>query len=166
MYNWLQFIANRYQVQTHAFVFMPNHVHIIIKLYENENGLNKIISNGKRFLAYELTKRLKASCKTDLLERLSAACTEKEKAKGQKHKVFELSFDAKPIFSTAFLHQKIDYIHHNPVMGKWSLCSDFTIYPHSSAAFYHLSKPHEYVAIADYRDFWTDINQIKPVSLF
>jgi REP element-mobilizing transposase RayT len=152
-------------VQTHAFVLMPNHIHLIIKMPDTDEGLNKMISNGKRFMAYELVKKLTASGRTDILDQLSAACTEKEKIKGQKHKVFEPSFDAKPIYSTAFLYQKIDYIHHNPVSGKWSLCNDFTKYPHSSAAFYHSAKPHELVIITDYRDFWADINHMKPVRL-
>jgi hypothetical protein len=36
------------------------------------------------------------------------------------------------------LWQKLDYIHRNPVSGKWNLAPDFTKYPHSSAGFYEL----------------------------
>jgi hypothetical protein len=32
----------------------------------------------------------------------------------------------------------MDYIHRNPVSGKWSLVKDFTTYEHSSASFYEL----------------------------
>jgi hypothetical protein len=39
------------------------------------------------------------------------------------------------------IEQKLDYIHHNPVKGKWKLVDDFTDYHHSSAAFYELGKP-------------------------
>ncbi len=78
----------------------------------------------------------------------------KEKVKGQKHKVFEPSFDAKPVYTADFLYQKLDYIHHNPVSGKWSLCAEFTDYEHSSAVFYELEKPHKYFDINDYRDYW------------
>ncbi len=46
------------------------------------------------------------------------------------------SFDAKPIFTKSFLKQKIDYIHNNPVKGKWRLTDDFIRYEHSSASFY------------------------------
>ena len=53
-----------------------------------------------------------------------------------------------------FLYQKLDYIHHNPVSGKWNLCNEFTDYAHSSAAFYVLNRPHVFVEIADYRDSW------------
>ncbi len=35
------------------------------------------------------------------------------------------SFDAKPIFSEKFLLQKLNYIHYNPVKGKWRLAKDF-----------------------------------------
>ncbi len=62
----------------------------------------------------------------------------REKKKGQLHKVFKDSFDAKPVFSRKFLIQKINYIHHNPVTGKWMLAKNFVEYAHSSASFYEV----------------------------
>ncbi len=62
--------------------------------------------------------------------------TERERKKKQLHKVFKDSFDGKPIFSEKFLLQKLNYIHHNPVSGKWKLAKDFVSYEHSSASFY------------------------------
>ena len=38
----------------------------------------------------------------------------------------------------AFLLQKINYIHNNPVSGKWMLAKDFVAYEHSSASFYEI----------------------------
>lgn len=37
------------------------------------------------------------------------------------------------------LHQKLDYMHANPVSGKWSLVGDPAKYRYSSAGFYVLS---------------------------
>lgn len=162
VYKWIKLIRDKYDVQTHAFVIMPNHVHIIVRTPDIGVDLNRIMSNGKRFMAYELVERLKLANNSIILDRLTSACTDREKAKGQLHRAFEPSFDAKPIFTTAFLYQKIDYIHHNPVSGKWGLCADFTAYPHSSAAFYYLGKPHDVVAIKDYRDFWVDTALVLP----
>lgn len=54
--------------------------------------------------------------------------------------MFQSSFDAKPIFSERFLFQKLDYIHHNPVSGKWNLVADYTDYKHSSAKYYELGE--------------------------
>lgn len=129
---------------------MPNYVHILLHLPNQEVNLNMVISNGKRFMAYDIVKRLQAG-NSPLLEKLSHACTAKEKTKGQLHKVFEPSFDAKPIYTDVFLYQKLDYIHHNPVSGKWSLCREYTDYPHSSASYYVDGAIHEQVVICDYR---------------
>jgi hypothetical protein len=74
---------------------------------------------------------------------LQDALTEREKKKKQLHKVFKDSFDAKVIFSEKFLVKKpawsadrLNYIHHNPVSGKWNPAADFVSYEHSSASFY------------------------------
>lgn len=154
VYKWLKLADTKYQVKTLAFVIMPNHVHLLLYLTDHNVNLNTIISNAKRFMAYDIAKRLNAQNQHEILNLLSSACTEKEKSKGQLHKVFEPSFDAKPVYTIDFLHQKLDYIHFNPVSGKWNLCAEFTDYAHSSAAFYELDLPHPSVDIADYRSYW------------
>ncbi|MDB5158052.1 MAG: hypothetical protein JWR50_2759 [Mucilaginibacter sp.] len=155
VYNWLKLINDKHQIKILAFVIMPNHIHLILYLTDTTVDLNRIIGNAKRFLAYDFTKRLRDSEQHALLNTLALACTEKEKAKGQLHKGFEPSFDAKPIYTDEFLYQKLDYIHHNPVSGKWNLSYEFTDYAHSSAAYYHLDKRHVFVNITDYREYWS-----------
>ena len=115
---------------------MPNHLHCILYFSGEGFDLNKVISNGKRFMAYEIIKRLEENKETALLTTLSESLTEREKKKGQLHKVFKDSFDAKAIFSDKFMIQKLYYIHHNPVSGKWNLADDFIDYEHCSASFY------------------------------
>jgi REP element-mobilizing transposase RayT len=154
IYKWLKLIINKYNIKTTAFVIMPNHVHLLFYLTDQNVNLNTIMSNAKRFMAYELVQRLSQQQNHNLLNILSSACTEKEKAKGQLHKVFESSFDAKPVYTLDFLYQKLDYIHHNPVTGKWNLRNEFIGYPHSSAAFYELNKPHDATDITDFREYW------------
>ena len=73
-----------------------------------------------------------------MLFHLESLVTSREKKKGQLHKVFKDSFDAKPVFSQKFLIQKINYIHYNPVTGKWQLAKSFVEYEHSSASFYEI----------------------------
>jgi putative transposase len=138
VYNWFAVIKQKYNAEVIAFVIMPNHVHCILYFKEAGFNLNSIISNGKRFMAYEIIKRLQQNNQVEVLNSLAAAVSEREKKKGQLHKVFEESFDAKAIFSEPFLQQKINYIHNNPVRGKWNLAADFTKYVHSSASFYEL----------------------------
>ena len=151
IYNWLNLINDKYAIDTTAFVIMPNHVHVILHL-NNLNSLNTIISNGKRFIAYEIIKRLKSQNKNDVIMKLNLACSNQEKKKGQLHKVFEPSFDTKAILTNSFLIQKLDYIHHNPVAGKWNLVDSFNDYEYSSVCFYEKNLDHEKVKIKHYLD--------------
>lgn len=123
-----------------AFVIMPNHFHAVVYLLQTEKPLNKLIANGKRFIAYEIIKRLEERNELKTLEELGTAVYPHERRKGQKHKVFEPSFDAKAVYSDEFLMQKMKYIHHNPVRGKWNLAEHYTDYEHSSASFYELGQ--------------------------
>ena len=139
IYNWFSILAKD-KIEVVAFVIMPNHIHCILYFPEPGFDLNKIIGNGKRFMAYEIIARLKNTQQNQMLFTLSNAVTANEKKKGQLHRVFKNSFDAKAIFSEKFLLQKINYIHHNPVSGKWVLANDFVLYEHSSASFYEDGK--------------------------
>ena len=129
-------ILKEEKTDTVAYVIMPNHLHCILHFREANFDLNKIIGNAKRFIAYEIIERLKENKETEILQLLASSVSEREKKKGQLHKVFKDSFDAKPIFSDKFLMQKLDYIHYNPVTGKWQLAKNFVDYEHSSASFY------------------------------
>ena len=94
------------------------------------------MANGKRFMAYEIVKLLIKAKQQSLLKHLAFVVPSRSKKKGQLHRVFEESFDAKECCSDAFTRQKIDYIHLNPVRRKWQLVEDLPQYLHSSAGFY------------------------------
>ena len=150
LYNWFS-ILKRENVCVVAYVIMPNHLHCILYFRESKFDLNKMIGNAKRFIAYEIVSRLQKNRESVLLKVLTNAVTDREKKKGQLHRVFKSSFDAKAIFSDKFLMQKINYIHHNPVSGKWNLANDFVSYEHSSAAFYELGVTQHFMP-AHYKD--------------
>ena len=127
-YNWFSVLKKENNADVVAYVIMP----------EQNFNLNTIIANGKRFIAYEIVNRLEASENKEMLFHLESLVTLREKKKGQIHKVFKDSFDAKPVFSQKFLIQKINYVHYNPVSGKWQLAKNFVEYEHSSASFYEI----------------------------
>lgn len=135
VYKWFDYLYTK-QIRVAGYVIMPNHVHVLLYFPEMKKSLNTVIGNGKRFIAYELIKRLETLNENELLQRMAAGVKETERKKGQLHKVFEDSFDAKKCMSTDFIYQKLDYIHHNPTKGKWMLAKDFLSYEHSSASFY------------------------------
>jgi REP element-mobilizing transposase RayT len=138
IYKWFGVLKKEYNADIVAYAIMPNHLHAILHFHNEGFDLNKIIGNGKRFIAYEIVNRLEAAGNKAMLARLQSLVTEREKKKGQLHKIFKESFDAKAIFTQPFLLQKINYIHNNPVTGKWMLAKDFVEYEHSSASFYEI----------------------------
>ena len=142
VYNWFKILSAKGCLLL-GYVIMPNHVHVL--LYPTEGSLNKLVANGKRFMAYELIDILQKANKEDVLKVLASGVQYNEIKKGKKHQVFRLSFDARKCFNEKMLTQKLDYIHHNPVRGKYNLVDDFTDYQHSSAAFYELNTKNEYI---------------------
>jgi REP element-mobilizing transposase RayT len=135
VYNWFDHLhENRSDVC--GYVLMPNHVHALLHFPVMPKSLNTVIGNAKRFMAYELIKKLKQQQDYEILDTLFYGVKKSEKKKGQIHKVFEDSFDAKECYTEKLIYQKLHYMHHNPVSKKWNLVKDFTDYEHSSALYY------------------------------
>ena len=57
VYSWFN-ILKKDKIEIIGYVIMPNHVHCILYFPEAGFNLNKILSNGKRFMAYEIINRL------------------------------------------------------------------------------------------------------------
>jgi REP element-mobilizing transposase RayT len=133
LYGWMALVHKK-GCRITCYVLMPNHLHFLLFVPEGLS-INTILASMKRFAAYEVINRLKASEQRDLLARL--ADDVRPAASGShKHRVWRVSSDIKLCYSPWFIQQKIHYIHRNPVRGKWMLAEDASLYPHSSAAFY------------------------------
>ncbi len=124
-----------------AYVMMPNHLHLLVFVDKTCNNINLNIGESKRFMAYEIIKRLRNKSSNRILSILEKGVSKNEILKRKKHQVFRLSFDAKKVEGLDELTKVAEYIHHNPVTGKWRLAEDFTKYSPSSAAYYELGKP-------------------------
>lgn len=135
-----------------GFVIMPNHMHFVVVAGEKSKNLNREIGNTKRFLAYEIVDRLESAGETEILRILHEGVANKERNIGKKHHVFRGSFDAQCIIDETELLKVLDYMHHNPIKGKWNLVDDFRHYPYSSAGFYELERPCPF-PLWDYRLF-------------
>jgi hypothetical protein len=136
VYKWFDYLKSKGHYIV-GYVIMPNHLHAMIA-FRNTQGesINKIVGNGKRFMAYEIIAKLKALNKTSLLEQLSSKVNVTDGKRGKQHEVFEPSFDWKECRTDEFIDQKLDYIHKNPCKGVWNLSVELWDYPHSSARFY------------------------------
>ncbi len=100
---------------------MPNHIHMIVSFIASGQSINTIVGNGKRFMAYEIIKRLTASMDYDLLNRLASAVEQKHRDNNKKHEMWELSFDWKLCENMKFADQKLSYMYMNPCSKKRNL---------------------------------------------
>ena len=119
-----------------GYVIMPNHLHFLLNYTTPEKILNIIIGNGKRFMAYKMVKKLQLANKTILIDLLQKAVEPKDRARGKKHQVWKVGFEVKPCRTEKFLLQKLNYIHDNPINGKWKLSNNNESYVHSSCLYY------------------------------
>ena len=134
VYKWVDHLIE----QGHyiiGYVIMPSHVHAIIAFTNTGKSINIIVSNGKRFIAYDLVKRLKEMNSNLILNELNNDLNNTEKKEGKIHGVFETSFDWKECRTERFIQQKLNYIHWNPCKGN-KLVELPEQYIHSSAKFY------------------------------
>jgi REP element-mobilizing transposase RayT len=137
IYQWFDILKSKGHY-INGYVIMPNHLHALISFRNSSQSINSIIGNGKRFIAYEIIKRLQQSGERNILNFLSENVERKRRQNRKKHEVWKLSFDWKECISDKFIDQKLEYIHKNPCSGKWSLCSRPEDYIHSSASFYEI----------------------------
>jgi len=135
VYKWFQYLKQNNHFIT-GYVIMPNHLHALIAFSNTGKNINKIIGNGKRFMAYDIVAKLKEKGNESILNELAEGVNPSDKKRGKLHEVFEASFDIKECYSLEFIKQKLNYIHFNPCTGKWNLADMPEGYVHSSAAFY------------------------------
>lgn len=135
VYNWFDYLK-REGHSIISYVIMPNHLHLILGYKESSKSINTLVGNGKRFMAYEIVKRLKDTKQIETLSKLETAVNTSDRANGKRHEVFRDSFDLQHCYSQKFILQKLKYIHDNPCAKKWMLADNPLNYPHSSASFY------------------------------
>ena len=128
----LSFLRREKEIKLYAFVIMPNHFHLIVKLPDASN-ISKLAHDLKLFTANQIIKKLQVNKELHLLDYFE------QQAKGikkQRYKVWETGFWDKNIFSEEFLLEKMEYIHNNPINKNWHLVEERSEHLFSSARFY------------------------------
>jgi putative transposase len=124
--NSLKKLSEDNLITVYAFVIMPNHIHLIWQ----QNGLNGKETPKGSFLKYTAHVFLKQ------LKLAGASHLYAINASNKKHELWQRDSLGIEIYSRAVAKQKLDYIHFNPVSGKWQLSKDDLSYYYSSARFY------------------------------
>ena len=122
----LKKLSNDKLISVYAFVIMPNHIHLIW----SQHGMNgKETPKGSllKYTAHIFLEHLKAMGKSELYI---------VKAANKKHEIWQTDSLGIEIYNKKIAHQKLNYIHFNPVSGKWQLSKNDLDYYYSSARFY------------------------------
>jgi REP element-mobilizing transposase RayT len=145
-------LLNKSGHQMLGYTIMPNHVHFLLYFKKEKQCLNTIIGNGKRFIGYEIIKRLETRQQYSILKTLRHGVQLAEQQRNKKHQIWQGTFDVKECRTEAFILQKLNYMHLNPCNERWRLAEKPADYVYSSAAFYQFGKQGK-VRIRDYQDF-------------
>lgn len=124
--DYLKKLSDEKLISVYAFVLMPNHIHLIWS-QDKKNGKETPQASLLKYTAHTFLKQLKLENRSFMYE---------VNASNKKHEIWQLDSLSIEIYSRKVANQKIDYIHFNPVSGKWQLAKDYLIYPFSSARFY------------------------------
>ena len=124
--NYLKELSDKDFIKVYSFVIMPTHVHFIWEQLK-KNGKETPQGSFLKYTAHEFLKNLKRDGISKHYE-VNAA--------NKKHEIWQRDSLSIDIENKEFAKQKIDYIHFNPVNGKWNLAQDFLKYYYSSAVFY------------------------------
>ncbi|TFV94458.1 transposase [Algoriphagus kandeliae] len=124
----LRYLATKNQLNFYGFVFMPNHIHLIIENIDL-NGKEMPHASFLKFTSHKFLLALRAN-QSEILNHF------KVDEANKSHSFWQRDSLAIELFTPSVAYQKLSYIHNNPCRGKWMLVEDPILYPYSSFEFY------------------------------
>ena len=122
----LGYMSKQQLIDVYAFVIMPNHIHLIWQL-KRYNGKELPSASLLKMTAHHFLKELKRSREHEKYIVHEA---------NRMHRIWQRDPFAWEVYSFGLAKQKLNYIHQNPVRGKWMLAQDAYSYHFSSIRFY------------------------------
>jgi len=116
------------KIRVYAYVIMPNHIHFIWELLEL-NGNESPDTSFIKYTSNEFSKDIKIY-RPDEIHDYDFELETHEYTFWRKVPIII------DISNKNHIYKKVDYIHHNPVHGKWSLANKPSEYIYSSAQYY------------------------------
>ncbi len=74
--------------------------------------------------------------------------------KDRKYQLWKRNSLSIEMFSREVMEQKLDYIHNNPVQGKWMLADEPLSYKYSSIRYYEEGNKLEYPFLSHYMSYY------------
>ena len=116
--NSLKYCQQYKHLNVFAYCIMPSHVHLICST-NNNILLADVIRDLKKFTSKQIVENIKnepESRREWMLELFEKACAHLKRK--QEYKVWQDGYHAEILNSENFVHQKLNYIHKNPVVDR------------------------------------------------
>ncbi|MBI5414027.1 transposase [Candidatus Peregrinibacteria bacterium] len=133
----INFYREKFCVKMHAFVIMPNHIHLLLTM-GNIRTVSELMGRVKEYSAKEIVKWCQNNRRDDLLHIFQKSA--KKYITRHEYQVWQRRFDDLIIDNDNTFNIKMDYIHGNPLQEHWKLAATPEEYPLSSAKFYFLGE--------------------------
>jgi REP element-mobilizing transposase RayT len=127
--NSLDWMHNNERIKLFAFVIMPSHVHAII--FPLQTTIGKLLQQFGSFTAHKILNQLRKDNFAELIDFFQRQTVQRD----HHHRIWQ-DIQAKNIYSSEFLEQKIEYIHNNPLVAGLIGEEARSKYIYSSACFY------------------------------
>lgn len=114
----LQYCQEKKGLEIYSYILMSNHIHLLCKATEGFI-LSDVIRDFKKFTSKKIIKIIidePESRREWMLDSFKKACEHLKRE--QTYKVWQDGYYAELIYSNAFIKQKVEYIHNNPVKDK------------------------------------------------
>ena len=123
LFDSLHFYRSRYHFRLHGYVFMPDHLHLLIQPQQPAD-VDAIMRDYKGFTARRIVHQAQAEEDANLLAQLS------DRSSRSEHQVWQASFWEQDVFSHEYMREKLVYLHRNPIRA--GLVQNPEDYPYSS----------------------------------
>ena len=130
VFESLEYCIKEKDLRIHAYVIMPNHAHLVVfdANFDNDH-LEKTLTDFRKFTGHKLAVYIDGNM-TDSI----AAVIRSKQLVDRKRQVWQPGWHAEALASEAFLLQKVNYIHENPVRKGYVRSAVHWL--HSSAAYW------------------------------
>jgi putative transposase len=128
----LEHLSNAGKVDVFAFVIMPNHIHLIWRINE-QNGKETAQTSFLKHTAHEFKKML-------IKENVNKLSNYAINAPNKKYEFWQRDSLAVHLYGKDIAYQKLDYLHANPLAAHWQLANDPCEYEYSTAKLYEMGR--------------------------
>ena len=130
----LRYVQETKRLAVHAYVIMPNHVHMIVTNKDLDNiQLHQTLTSLRKYTGSQIIQFIENNCPAFL------KVLENHSLGDRKRMFWQEGWHAEVVYSDKFFNQKADYIHNNPCVANLVELPEH--YPYSSANSLLFNKP-------------------------